>query len=132
MSKGSKSAFTLIEAIVTVALVAIGVVGVVGGFQALTTSQTRAQETERMQRLAFQKYDEMIAVQGTASADLGGDFSDRGMPAYKWEASVQPTGVDNLDSVTVTVSRIKDSAGPQAKAEGLIYTQPTATGAATP
>lgn len=132
MSRGFKSGFTLIEAMVTVALVAVGVVGVIGGFGALTASQTRAQESERMQRLAFQKYDELLATQGTTLTDLGGDFADQGQAGLKWEASVQPTGVENLDSITVTVSRMNDSGGPLAQAEGLSFRPPAATGGTTP
>jgi prepilin-type N-terminal cleavage/methylation domain-containing protein len=123
MSRGSR-AFTLIEALVAVALVGIGIAAAMGGLARLSASQYRARETERMQRLACQKYDELAATGALSSSDLNGDFADYSHEEYEWQATVEPTGVQDLNAVTITVDRRGEEDGPSAKITGLVYEAP--------
>jgi prepilin-type N-terminal cleavage/methylation domain-containing protein len=125
MSRGSR-AFTLIEALVAITLVGVGIAAAMSGMAHLSAAQYRSREIERMQRLAVQKYDEMVAVGTLESANLSGDFSDYSQPDYEWKADVQPTTVENLDSLTITVDRRTDDNGPAATIDGLVYQPPAA------
>ncbi len=132
MSRGSASGFTLIEALVSVALVAIGIASVLGGFASLTISQRKVRDTEKMQRLALQKYDEIVATDSLEATTLSGDFTDYGEDALQWSASVEPTGVENLMALTVTVeSRDNPDSEPRQVISGTVYQSPD-TGAGTP
>lgn len=115
----------MIEAVVSVALLAIGIVSVLGAYAGLTTQQTKANATEQMQRYALDKYDELVATQSLQTESLNGDFSDRGDDSYTWTADIEPTGIQDLSSLTVTV---QPQSGPdgsmEATASGLIYIPP--------
>jgi prepilin-type N-terminal cleavage/methylation domain-containing protein len=133
MSRGSKG-FTLIEALVSITLVGVGMTAVLSGLSSMSKSQFRARESEKMQRLAIQKYDELIATEEIDGAGLSGNFSDINLDSYQWQAVVEPSGIENLETVTVTVERSGWEDGPQAKIDGLVYRPPltTAAGGATP
>ena len=105
-SRGSaRAAFTLIEMLVTVVLVSVAIVGVLGGIRAISSSDLRAREAVLLQRLAVQKLNEMGAVTDPTTADNKGDFSDQGYPEATWTVEVQPSGTEDLDVLTVTVTR---------------------------
>jgi len=130
----NRAGFTLLEALVAAALLATGVVAVLSAFGALNRTEASAREVETMQRLAFQKYDELLATSTDLTAPQDGDFSDRNIDGYTWKSEEEPSGVDNLDAVTVTVQKSNDnSSNPLTGiAYGLVYVTPTttATGAA--
>lgn len=123
----SRAGFTLVEALVSAALLASGAVAVLGAFGALNRTQAAAQETETMQRLAYQKYDELLATSLDITQPQEGDFQDQNEPRYNWSMSEEPSGVDNLDAITVTVRKVNDnSSNPRtAVATGLLYVPPT-------
>jgi len=125
----NRAGFTLIEALVATALLASGVVAVLGAFGALNRTETRARELETMQRLAYQKYDELLATSTDITSPQDGDFSDQNIDGYTWKSEEEPSGVENLDAVTVTVEKANDksSSAPSAVAYGLVYVPPTTT-----
>src|SRR4051794_38471747 len=81
-NKRSKG-FTIIEALVALTLAGIGVAGAIEGIRSLTKSQTRMLEGEHMHRLAFEKYQEIIATQDLTTPS--GDFGDRNESGFTWE-----------------------------------------------
>lgn len=123
--------FSLVEALVAAALAGIGVAASVGAFGALARSQAKANEKERMVRLAIDKYDE-LAAQGSLT-NVGGTFEESGEGRYVWEAAVETTGVENVTQLTVTVS-LSQSLNREGSESvvGLVYEEPISTGATTP
>ncbi|MBS1719509.1 MAG: prepilin-type N-terminal cleavage/methylation domain-containing protein [Armatimonadetes bacterium] len=135
MNKGSlrrRLGLTLVEALVAVTLVAIGVVSALGAIAAINNGEVRIRDIEKMSQLANRKLDELVAT-GQITNTLGdGDFSQDYEPNYKYSVDVQPSGIENLDAVTLTVSRTdKDSNWPTSKVNTLVFTAPV-TGGTTP
>lgn len=129
MSKGRKAkGYTLIEAMVSTVLVTVGLIALIGAYSNLTRNQNIAVQTERMQRLAQDKYGELVATEALQTQALNGDFSDRGEDNYLWQATVAETGTQNLSALTVTVTP-RDSADDREKAivNGVVYQQPQTT-----
>jgi Tfp pilus assembly protein PilV len=117
----------MIEALVASVLVAVGVTGALRGFGAITHAQAVLQERDRMQRLAVSKYDEIV-VTGLANADTSGDFQDYNEPRYKWDADIQTTTTQDLQSLKVTVTATDSADSNQASVTGLVFTPQPATG----
>ncbi len=124
--------FTLMEVLVSVVILSIGIVGVLGGLTAMSKSQIRAFEVEHVQRLAIRKIDELLATEAVGTTGTTGDFTDYGEPGYEWKTDVQPSGIENLQTLTLTVTKTNDSSAPSAKIDTLYYLAPATTGAATP
>jgi prepilin-type N-terminal cleavage/methylation domain-containing protein len=120
--------FTLIEAIAAVALVAIGVTSAMGGLAAMAKTDRLLMQREEMQRLAVQKYGEIIATGQIETADLSGDFTEQNIDEYEWNAAVEPSGEENLEILTVTVSPTGVADGPQATVDGLVFKPPVEGG----
>lgn len=135
MRKGSKG-FTLVEALVAATLLGTGIVAVLSGLSHISATDARNREVERMQRLAVQKYNELVATGATESAALGGDFTDQNETRYRWEGEVSPSSVENLESLSITVKPASGSTTLDATVEGLVYVPPATTdpaaGGATP
>ncbi len=108
----------------TVVLVSVGVVGVFGGIAALTRTEARARDTERLQRLAAQKLEELGALGNLDSAELEGDFREQGSSAT-WSAERTAGVRTSVDRVTVTVTDRDRSES----VTGLIFNRPV-TGSA--
>ncbi len=96
--------FTLIEMLVCVALVAVAVVGVLGGIRGLTLADAKARKADLLQRLALRRMDELSVADALSAAQTSGDFSEQGYPAVSWTVDIQPSGVTDVDQVTVTAS----------------------------
>lgn len=123
MSRGNRRrGYTLIEALVAVAVAAIGITASLGAMSALNKGELRARERETMQRLAFEKYDDAVATHDYTLAPLSGDFADHNLPNYSYRLEIEPSGVENLDVVHVTVTSTTSNL--QATAEGLVFTAP--------
>ena len=119
---GLRSAFTLIEVLVTIVLVAVALTGVMGGIRALGAADVKARDADRLQRLAAQKMSELGSITDPRTTDASGDFSEQGFSDISWTIDVQPSGAENVDLVTVTVTR-----GGDAQAlTGLVYVRPVA------
>ena len=126
-----KSAFTLIEALVAVVVVAIAGVGSMHAFSSLTRGERKAQEEEYLQRLAYEKYDEEIAIAQQTLSNSSGNFDDRNLQGYSWSMDVASTSINDLMSVTVSVSKDSDgisSSSPKGIARGLYYQQQATSG----
>ncbi len=118
--------FTLVEVLASVVLLAVGIVSVLTAYSSIARSEDRAREVETMHRLALAKYDELRAITDTFSGSESGDFTESGRPDYVWELSVDPTGIENLDAVTLTVER-RGRGGerdPSSSITGLVFQQP--------
>lgn len=127
MNKGNKG-FTLVEAMVSVMLLAVGITSSLAAFAHLTAGWRQVQDSEAMAQLAYDKYDELVATGALTSDSLDGDFTDRGIDAYQWEASVENTGVDNLSALTVTVEARDAQSAPQSeRISGLVFIPPAPT-----
>lgn len=127
-----KRGFTMVEAIVSIALAGFGVAAVVGALGSINLAEANALEREHMQRLAVDKYDELIAT-GDYQTETSGNFSDRGDDNYDWSADLVTTGVEGLDELTVTVSRSAGDRDTEFTVSGLLYAvQTSSTGAGQP
>jgi len=101
--------FTLVEVMIAALLVAVAVTGVMGGIAAITRAESRAKDAALMQRLAAEKMDDIRLLADPSEAGSQGDFGDRGYPDVTWSANVTSTTITNLDQVTITASRGKES-----------------------
>jgi len=117
----------MIEVVVSIGLVGVSIVAALNTFTAMSKTDVQLRDREYLQRLAIQKYDEIVATGGIESAELNGDFSDRNDTKNEWRAEVTPSGVDSLDVLTVTVKASNTEDGPQAVIDGLVY-DPNAAG----
>jgi type II secretion system protein I len=122
--------FTLVEALVAVAILTIGIVGAMGALGAMTRTEADARERETMQVLAAEKLEELLATGDAQNAMASGDFSDRQEDRYTWEADVQPTGVENLSALTVTVTKRRDQDNTYS-IDGLMFVAPQTGGETT-
>ncbi len=111
--------FTLIEALAAVLLLIVGVSSAMHGLGALSRAQRRAQENEDMQRLAIQKYDEILALGALNSGEASGDFREIGEDRFIWSARRMPTGYGNLDSIQVDVARRWEGLSKSVEVQGL-------------
>ena len=124
--------FTLIEALGASVILGIGIAAAISGFTALGKGEARARDVETMHRLAVQKYDELCATTSPFTGSQNGDFTDRGDTTHTWSLTVQPSGVQNLDAIIVTVQKTNANPGdPAAEVDGLVNEPPqTSTTAA--
>jgi prepilin-type N-terminal cleavage/methylation domain-containing protein len=128
MSRGFKrKGFSLVEALVSIALTGIGVAAVMGAIGSMTNAQTRLLDRERMQLLAVEKFDELVAT-GDFDFDSSGDFVDRGEDRYEWTSTVATTGIENLSHLRVVVRPQQDQAQLEVEVSGLVFDPPPATG----
>lgn len=133
MSLGRNRAFTLIEGLVAAAILAIGVVGTLSGFGSLARIEARARETEQLQMLALDKYDELISTSTLPVVSQSGDFTDHGLNGISWRLDIAQTSVQDLNSAVVTVTVDSDPTHRKAVATGLLFAPASqATGATTP
>jgi type II secretory pathway pseudopilin PulG len=125
-------AFTLLEGLAAAALLAVGITACMTTLGAIAGAESRAREQDKVQRLALQKYDELISTNQQALASQSGDFADRNMSGYTWNLDLEQSQVNNLDTVVVTVQKQNPSSrDPKGVAEGLIYISPTTTSSTT-
>ena len=116
----------MVEAIASVILVGVGIAATLGGLSSLSKAEADGQDRERMERLAMQKFDELVAT-GNATTAQSGDFTDHGISDITWQSQVSSTGVDNLNHISVTVQRSNDTKSPIAVFDSLQYVPPTTT-----
>ncbi len=130
-SVNRKRGFTIYEALAAVAVFSIGGIASLSAIQSMARSESRARKTELLQRLAFDKYDELVST-GQATTAQEGTFDDRNLSQYNWKLEVDTTSVDNLDAVTVTVTEGNDSqSSSKGVAEGLFYDTSTISSTGT-
>ena len=120
----SKRGVTLVEVLMAVVLIGVGIASLMSALTAITRDYANASEREVMNRLAKEKYDELVAT-GEWINPADGEFEDARFEAYEWESFTEPTAVDTLESLTVTVRPI-DGSDDSARATGVIF-RPTST-----
>jgi Tfp pilus assembly protein PilV len=128
-ASSKKRGFTILEALVSAFIVVVGIVSTVQVLGAMTKTDYRVRETEKIQRLAVAKFDEVLATGAVISGALNGNFDDWDLTGYTWEAEVVGTGVNNLDMLKVTVTNPNNFS---VEIDGLQYVPPvtdTTTGA---
>lgn len=99
----ARRAFTLIEALVAVALIGIGVSVAVASAGVAAQTRYAFRQKETLVRLGSSILDDLIATGDDESTGLTGDFADAGYPNVEWSVETATTGIENLDSVMVTV-----------------------------
>jgi type II secretion system protein I len=120
-----RTAFTLVEMLVTIVIVAVAVVAVFRTIASLTETDVRARDADLLQRLACQKMAEMGVVTDPRTAENSGNFADQGYEAISWTVEVEPSGTLNVEQVTVTAERGDASQ----QITGLVFQRPlTSTG----
>jgi type II secretory pathway pseudopilin PulG len=124
-SRRARSGFSLVEALVAVALVGGGIASVVTALGATDRTEAKVLGAERLQRLAQQKLDEIVATEDYNTTS--GDFSDEGANGFEWTMTDDPSGVENLDTITVTVDKSNGTGGSQTVST-LVYRSPASTG----
>lgn len=115
--------FTLVEMLVAILFVAIGMVGAMGGIRAIYQAEIKSQRVELLQRLAFQKMNEISAAQDPNNGNLSGDFSDQGYNDIRWQQQTVASGTTNVNQITVTVTQGLDSQS----LTWFLFVQPTTT-----
>lgn len=118
--------FSLIEALVALVLAGGGIAALVSSMGVMQRSEARILLAEKMQRLAVEKLDEIVATQDTNAQS--GDFQDRGVEGFSWTVTDDTTSVENLEKITVQVTKDGDETAVQT-VETLIYRPPATTGA---
>jgi type II secretory pathway pseudopilin PulG len=99
--KLQQRAFTLIEAMVSAAITGLAVAGLLGAIGQIHRTNARIIDKERMQRLAYEKIQEIIATEDYNTGS--GDFSDRNLP-FSWESALEVTGAENVERLSVTIT----------------------------
>ena len=100
-----------------------------GGLAAMAKADRQIREREFLQRLAVQKYEEIVSTNQFETAELSGSFDSANAANYEWSASVEPSGEESLEILTVTVNRTGDTEGPHSVLDGLIFNPPVEGGA---
>jgi len=120
----NRSGFTLIEVLVAIVLLGVGVAGVHIGLSAVARNTARLEESARANRLGARKLDELIANGEAATGNASGDFSEEGAPNISWSLSSEPTGVENLNAIVLTVQTPQDTQDSAKQLRTLLYLPP--------
>ena len=122
-----KLGFTMIEVLVATVLLGLGITMGFSALSSMTRTELRVRQVEKMNLLAVQKLNEVIAYGNIANQQTDGSFSDFGDPDYKWTMDTTASGVDNVATVRITVQTSNNKTSePSATASGLIFTSPNA------
>jgi hypothetical protein len=109
-------------------LLGIGIAGAMGALASMTTIETRITESEKVNRLAAEKMQEVLAVGAVDTAATDGNFEDYGEPNYTWKLDVAPSGTENLNTIQITVEKTGGVPNtPSAKLSSLWFKAPAAT-----
>ena len=116
----------MVEVVISTLLLSVGIVAVVGSFGSALSTSSKLKKAELVERLAQQKLDELISTHTFDQSNLGGEFTDND---YAWTATTQPTGVENLEAVTVRITKKGRNAEQAAEATCYVYVPPQNGGA---
>lgn len=109
----------MLEALVAATLLGIGIAALVSGLAAATRAHWRMAERAQVERLAAQQFGLLVATGDWQTATSGG-FEEESANQFDWEATVQPTAVEDLFSLEVVVSK-REGSGLEARALGLVF-----------
>lgn len=120
--------FSMIEVLGAAVVLAVGIAGATGALAAMSNTEIRLRESEKMNRLAIQKMDELLALGNIETADTSGNFQDYNEPNYTWQLEVSPTGEEGLNAVRVIVENDRDSdRQPRGEVSTVVFTPSTST-----
>lgn len=122
-SPSMRSGFTVVEVMVASLLMVTAVVVVLGGIRAIQRANVHAANMSLLQRLASEKLEDAVASGDVTTYGTQGDFSDRGYSDATWSLDIENSSATNIDEMTVTATRGKDT---QTLSE-YVYIQPATT-----
>lgn len=125
MIRGSRKArgFTVVEVMVASLLMVTAVVVVLGGVRAIQRANVHAANMSLLQRLASEKLEDAVASGDVTTYGSQGDFSDRGYSDATWTLNIQNSSATNVEEMTVTATRGKDTQ----TLNQYVYIQPSTT-----
>lgn len=115
--------FTVVEVMVASLLMVTAVVVVLGGIRAIQRANVHAANMSLLQRLASEKLEDAVASGDVTTYGSQGDFSDRGYSDATWTLNIQNSSATNVDEMTVTATRGKDTQ----TLNQYVYIQPATT-----
>lgn len=108
-----KRGFTLIEVLVAIILLGTGIAAVSLALGNVARNAARIEESASLNRLAARKLDELVATGEATNGNASGTFEE-GFPNVNWAITSEPSGVENLNTITITVSKeANDETGKQ-------------------
>lgn len=113
----------MVEVLASIALLTVGIVAALGAIGQMTKAEAHMRESERMRRLADQKLAELIGT-GEYQYVGDGDFTDQNEDRYLFAVSIEPTGVEGMEVVTVVVTRANRRDDVGYEATQLVYIPP--------
>jgi len=104
MGSGSLNSrgFTLLETIVSVAVMSIGLVVVMEAYAAAMRLSLQDEYLTTATFLASGKMEEVLKESAIVPGSDQGDFGDE-FEGYTWSADIEDSGIEGLETVTVTV-----------------------------
>jgi hypothetical protein len=113
-------------------LLGVGMTAALSTLGSIAKGEGRGRDKEFLQRLAIEKYDELVTTNQQPLTSSNGDFTDRNISGYTWNLDVEPSSTNNLDTVVVTVTKSGAAkSDPEGKMYGLIYLSPSTTSSTT-
>lgn len=106
---------------VAIVLVGTGLAALTSGLGAITKSFRKSVEREEVERLAQDKYDELVAT-GEYVVAAEGEYEDERNKGAKWSIEPSTTSIEGVVYVRVTVEVPRS--GRSALVEGLVYSPP--------
>lgn len=127
-ARQAKRGFTLVEVIVATALLGIGIAFSMGALGAMTATENKVRMSEKLNRLAVLKLEQVLAEGNIETAQTDGDFQDFNEPGFSWTLAVAPSGIENVDTIIVTVENDRGySTDPVGRATSLSFIPPETT-----
>lgn len=128
MRSYARRGITIVEALAAILLLGIGIAASIAAIGNIIKAETDVREREYVQRLAADMYEELFATGDYSQSPLSGDFQDRGVSGYTWESALEPSGIENLDTFSVTVTKTGSTIY-NSTLSGLVFVPPVETGA---
>ena len=119
-SKNSKG-LTLVEVLVAATIVGLAVTSMMGALSMTSRGEAKLLEKEEINRITESKLKELVTT-GEWQFSLSGEFEDPMLAAYAWELETEPTGIEGLEMLSLTV--IREASDLQETMTQLVYVPP--------
>lgn len=119
-----KRAFTLLEAVVALALLTGGIIFMAQATHALARAEAKMTDAEKVNRLAKEKLDEIVALGDFTTTS--GEF-DAPEDKFRWQLSSADTGVTGLTGYELKVTDSTGQSFSDGWARTLVYAANTTT-----